>query len=131
MNQEKINLNVVAEFELDKQGKPAFIESNGLKHYKIKLHTNQIDTSKVDTVVYKLHPTYYDNERVVVAKPSVKQYEFPESITSYGDFKIAVSGSGIAGDVLTSKKLSDALAEAYKSVENTYVQVAIDEIKHL
>jgi hypothetical protein len=127
---ENLALNVLAEFVLDNEGKPSFIVSNGLKHFKIKLHTNPVDTGKVDTVVYKLHPTYYDPERVVPAG-SEAQCQFAEEITSYGDFKIRVNASGSAGEVLTSKTLSEALVEKYKGQGNPAILAAIEQIRHL
>src|SRR5258708_327874 len=86
-----------AEFVLDERGNPVVVESRGLKHYKIQLRTEPLSTQLVDTVVYDLHSSFYDPKREVTAEPGLSEYEFPEQITSYGDFVVTAAVSGSAG----------------------------------
>lgn len=113
---------IKAVFELDDDGKPIYVQGKRLRHYKIKLSAEGMP-DPVAAVTFKLHESYRDPVREVF-KGSESDAPFTETITSYGDFEVAVSPSGQFSSESSSglvcdtiQRLSDALHESARTLD--------------
>ena len=113
-----------ASFILDKQGRPIAIQSGGTKHYRIKLHVEDVPED-AHAVTYELHESYYDPIREV--RRDVPNFE--EEITSYGDYDLKIRVRRKNRVDLATTTLGRALENAYKDSMTPMVREAIDEIK--
>lgn len=116
--------DVLAEFELDDQGKPKRIAAGELNHYKLRLFVKGAP-EEVSSVKYILHPTYLEPIRVV--PKGVK--DFQEFTTSYGDYDLrsVINKRGEAEQLRTT--LTDALSRRYRDELNPAIKQAIEELK--
>lgn len=118
-----------ARFELDKEGRPQFIESDGKRHFKINIDLEDAP-AEIVSATYRLDSSFWDPVREVFRGEGGS---FRESITSYGDFDVvaSISGSSIAGDSMRTQ-LSDALQQTYRknpSGDSLSINDAIDHLR--
>jgi hypothetical protein len=119
-----------ARFKLDEEGRPRSITTKKFHHvhYEITLHF--VAPSEVDSVTYRLDPTYYDPLREV--SRGSENNDFEEAITSYGDFVIEVgtSGSSKGHPIRVRQKLTDALRRGHRDdISNQAVRDAIKALE--
>jgi hypothetical protein len=95
---------IKATFELDEKGLPAFIERGDRKHYRIRLHVENVPDDTY-AVTYKLHETYYDPVR----ESRDRAAGFTEDLTSYGDFTVQAKIRSKEGVATVATPLSAAL----------------------
>src|SRR6267378_197450 len=81
-----------AKFVLAGNGEPEYIESGGLRHYKIVLNV-RCEGSLPSVVTYFLHESFIDSIREVFRPDQ----DFAEPITSFGDFILRASLRGKQG----------------------------------
>ncbi len=105
---DKVNGTVQAAFVLDDKGEPEFLDSeDGRRHFKVKLSLIT-KNPEVRTVVYKLHPTYFDPIR----ESNNAENDFMIETTTYGDFFFVVDVTLNSGSARQSFRLSDLLGAA-------------------
>lgn len=112
-----------ATFELDATGRPTAVESNDLRHYRIKLH---VDGSPPDTyaVTYVLHDSYYDAVREV----RDPEAHFEERLTSYGDYTVQAKIRTRNGTTTVAVPLSTALAQTHGDAPSPAIAEALRDI---
>lgn len=105
----------MAEFLLDQQGQPTFLQLGSKKHWKILLKLVNAPTDAA-SVTYKLHDSYWDPSREVIRPsappPSGEPPSFAEEITSYGDYLVRAS---VSGSPLAGKRLEGQLSELLRA----------------
>jgi hypothetical protein len=120
MNIEKIK----AVFVTDAKGEPEYIESGGVKHFKIQL---ALEDTPADAyaVTYELHDSYYD----AIRENHDRDEGFRENLTSYGDYDIQVKVRTRGGPRLLRSSLADALQQGHADGHSQAVEQAIAVIK--
>jgi hypothetical protein len=117
---------LVARFLEDQSGKPAYIESDGKRHYRIVL---EIQNAPRDAyaATFELDPSYYDPARTL-GRDSDGMFRL--ETTSYGDYDVHVKLRTKEGEVpLPDVPLSSALASTQESfVTDPEKRSAIDYI---
>lgn len=118
---------IAARFKLDKDGKPRYLISGGLKNYLIDLYVESASPD-LGSVTYKLDNSYYDPIR----ESDNRDNSFMEEITSYGDYPVLVEAQ--LGRRLVAEKinLSSLLEEGHKGAQDKpEILAAINDIKSL
>jgi hypothetical protein len=121
--EEKVRGRVRAEMILDENNDPVSVKSPSHDHYKVRLflETNNPD---IQSVTYKLDPTYYDPVR----ESSNLAEQFGIELTTYGDYPVTVDaqvGNEIVRNVVPLSKL---LKETYEHSKSPEIQVALNKI---
>ena len=115
---------LTARFHLNDDGKPEFVERDGLKHYVIDL---RVDDAPEDTyaVNYQLHESYYDPRR----ESRERGDHFVQELTSFGDYTVQakVRAPGSIGTIATT--LSRALARGHESDLTGPIVAALQDIE--
>jgi hypothetical protein len=116
--------DLVASFVLDQDGKPKITMEGDTKHYWIQLG---VETPPPDAyaVTYRLHESYYDPIRESRAKDA----NFPEQLTSYGDFQLRADIRTKQRVEPISANLSQALLKGYKGRLTPDIEAAIKDIE--
>jgi hypothetical protein len=116
MNKEKIK----AVFVTDANGEPEYIESGGVKHFKIQL---QMEGTPKDAyaVTYELHKSYYD----AIRENHDRDEGFREDLTSYGNYDIKVKVRSRQGTSMLITSLVDALLAGHADNRTKAVEQAI------
>jgi pYEATS domain-containing protein involved in immunity len=114
---------LIAQFELDADGKPQAIDRGGTKHYRIVLKVAGAPEDAY-AVNYKLHESYYDPER----ESRDSDAGFAERITSFGDYPVQVQLRTRKNVVPISEQLSSALQRGYRGVTTPEIIAAISDI---
>jgi hypothetical protein len=114
-----------AKFVTGPDGCPEAIERNGLKHYRIELSLDGVDSESTRLVTYDLDPSYVDPKREVTSSTPA----FAQRITSYGDYPITATVLGRGGQNWTVQNLSDALEETYGPDRPAVIVAALKDIK--
>ena len=120
MNNEKIK----AVFVTDDKGEPEYIESGGVKHFKIQLAMEDTPTDAY-AVTYELHESYYD----AIRENHHRDEGFREELTSYGDYDIQVKVRSRQGTSILRTSLADALQQGHTEGSTPAVAKAIAMIK--
>jgi hypothetical protein len=113
-----------ARFVLAGNGEPEYIESGGLRHYKIILNV-RCEGSQPSVVTYFLHESYIDPIREVFHPDQ----DFAEPITSFGDFILRASLRGQQGMTTLEDSLSRLLVYSHADIASEAVREAIDWIR--
>ncbi len=125
---------ILAQFVLDNEGKPKFVEGKRLRHYQIELSVDDVPKN-VESVTIELHPTYRNPVREVFRQDA--QSPFIENITSYGTFDVSIAASGIAtssslvGPEETRRDLYEALEDSASNMQGDRdaIQEALRDIR--
>lgn len=115
-----------ATFVTNEKGEPEFIESNGVKHYKIKLALDEVPEDAY-AVTYELDDSYYDPIRENHDPSS----GFTEELTSYGDYNVNVKVRSRMGTRMMRSSLAEALEFGYRDQPSAAVRSAIEVIRKL
>ena len=115
---------IMAEFEVDDEGKPICIESDGLQHFRIKLKVADAP-SDAYAVTYHLDPTYHEPVREARDVAS----GFVEELTSYGDYTVNAKIRSKTGVSAVATRLSRALEKTYKSTDSPGITEALTYIR--
>lgn len=109
-----------ARFVLGPGGKPEFTESEGLRHYVIELYFRGAEP-RTESITYKLDASYYDPVREVFR--SRRGADFAERITSYGDYEISASPSGVS-ESRSSARVTETRSLLSKALERSVQEQA-------
>lgn len=113
---------LTAQFKTDDQGDPAFVESNGRKHYQIVFEVENAPNDAY-AATFELDPTYYDSVRTL---PPGADGNFRLEAASYGDYELRVKLRTKTGEVPVMDTLAHALRMSQKNaVQNEAVREAI------
>lgn len=115
--------SIKATFELDAAGRPTAVESDELRHYRIKL---RVDDAPPDTyaVTYTLDDSYYDAVREVLDSEA----RFEEHLTSYGDYTVQAKIRSPDGVTTVAVPLSTALSKGHVEGLNSAIEGALHDI---
>lgn len=86
---------IQARFELDRSGRPKYIEEDATRHFEIQLWISDCPATAV-SATYRLHNTYYEPIRY----RKNREDGFRESISSFGDFDVRADIELRSGEVL-------------------------------
>jgi hypothetical protein len=115
---------IKAVFELDENGRPTFTRRGNLKHYRIRLHVENVPDDTY-AVTYKLHDTYYDPVR----ESRDRNAGFAEDLTSYGDFTVQAKVRSKEGAVTLATPLSAALEAGHRAQLLPEIASALEVIR--
>jgi pYEATS domain-containing protein involved in immunity len=117
---------LLARFEIDERGAPAFFETGGKRHYKI---VYEVENAPEGTyaATFELDPSYYDPYRTLTPDTDGK---FRLTTTAYGDYGVMVRLRTKEGEVpLPLGTLSMALQNARQHMgANPAVDEAVEYI---
>jgi hypothetical protein len=116
---------LVAAFETDEEGSPAFLESDGRRNYKIAL---EVENAPEDAyaATFELDSSYFDPRRTLQPDSDGK---FRLQTTSNHNFDVTVRLRTKRGELPMINNLASALQESQKQTEfNPSVHEAIDYI---
>jgi transcription initiation factor IIF auxiliary subunit len=120
---QKVRGNVRAKFVLDENDNPVAVRGKRLDHYKVRLYL-ETENPAVESVTYKLDPTYNDPVR----ESSDPSKQFGIELTTYGDYPVTVDaqvGGEIAREVVPLSKL---LEDSHQESESPAIKVALEDI---
>lgn len=122
--EKKINAKIEAELVLDESRQPIAIPVEGMKNYKIRLRVETKDP-KIERVVYRLDPTYYDPVRET--EDSTNNFEI--ETTTYGDYPVVVDVQ-VGNEIVRQEVLlSELLKESYLGGADEKIDDAIKDIE--
>lgn len=117
---------LLAEFELDEQGRPVFSPGDGVNHYRVTLYVVDPPPTAY-SVTYELDESYVVPRRVV----SRTVRDFRECITSYGDYVVraaVMTKDRPSAPIIVAEMLSEALRHRYAGDGSPKIQAAIQDI---
>ncbi|MBZ5614667.1 MAG: hypothetical protein LAO23_11710 [Acidobacteriia bacterium] len=115
---------IKAVFELDEKGQPAFVEGTDHRHYRIRLHVENVPEDTY-AVTYLLHETYYNPVR----ESRDRTVGFTEDLTSYGDYTVQAKIRSREGIIAVATQLSAALAAGHAGYVSPEIESALKEIR--
>ena len=124
MTDENAKPVLVAEFITDDKGEPEFHPGSSYMHYKIRLKVKGAPKDAY-AVTYGLHETYYEPVR----ESRDRSEDFPEDITSYGDYAVRATIRSKQGVQTIATDLSQALALGITKGDSGKIGSAIQYIK--
>jgi transcription initiation factor IIF auxiliary subunit len=121
---EKVKAKIRAELVLDAKKKPLFISEGSLRHYKVKLRL-ETENPKVERVIYRLDPTYYDSVR----EATDKENGFEIETATYGDYPLVVDVQIGDETIRQEVVLSDLLMNEYGKEKSGDIKKALKDIE--
>lgn len=121
---QRVQGKIRAEIVLDQNRKPVSLPGDNLKHYKLRLYL-ETNNPAVQSVTYKLDPTYYDPVR----ESTDASDRFLIELTTYGDYPVTVDAHVEGEIVRTVVPLSQLLQETYENTTDPEILNALNEIK--
>jgi hypothetical protein len=115
---------IKAMFELDQLGRPEAIQRENHKHYRIRLHVENVPDDTY-AVTYLLHETYYEPVR----ESRDRNAQFAEDLTSYGDFTVQARVRSKEGVATIATPLSAALEAGHGANLPPEIMSAISDIR--
>ena len=103
---------LIARFETDERGAPAYRVGKDRRHYKIVL---EVENPPADAyaATFELDPSYYNPVRTL---PPGSDGKFRLETSSYGDYQVMVKLRTKQGDVPVANTLSSALQSSQQRV---------------
>jgi hypothetical protein len=121
---------ICAEFKLNKDGNPTFLESPYKQYFiKIFIENPPINTFLVNYEIREFYDDHDDLVREIFGSKSTSGTDkFELSTTSGGDYLIKASIRTKDYVTSMSKMLSEVLQENYRNTTNQTIQSAIEDI---
>ena len=120
----RVQGKIRAEIALDQNKKPVSLPGKTLNHYKVRLYL-ETNNPAVQSVTYKLDPTYYDPVR----ESNDSSQQFLIELTTYGDYPVTVDAQ-VDGEIVRKVvPLSQLLEETYENSTDPDILNALNAIK--
>lgn len=121
---ERVRGKIRAEIVLDQNKKPVSLPGANLNHYKLRLYV-ETNNPAVQSVTYKLDPTYYDPVR----ESTDPSKQFLIELTTYGDYPVTVDAQ-VGGEIVRKVvPLSQLLQETYENSTDPEILNVLNEIR--
>ncbi len=115
---------IKAVFELDEKGQPLFVKGADHKHYRIRLHVENVPEDTY-AVTYLLDESYYNPVREARDRAA----GFTEELTSYGDYDLQAKIRSREGTAAVTTKLSAALEAGHADEVSPQIESALKDIR--
>ncbi len=122
--EKRVQGDVHAEIVLDENENPVTLPGKKFNHYKVRLYL-ETQNPEVQSVTYRLDPTYYDPVR----ESTDVDGKFNVELTTYGDYPVTVDAQ-IGGEIVRKVvPLFKLLQEEYGASASPEIKSALEEIK--
>jgi hypothetical protein len=115
---------IKATFQLDEKGQPVFVRQADLKHYRIRLHVENVPDDTY-AVTYLLDESYHNPVR----EARDGEGGFSEDLTSYGDYTVQAKIRSREGILTVAAPLSAALEAGQAMDASPEIVSALQEIR--